>query len=127
MVFVIEAKYGFNQTTVSTFVKDIFKQNLLAMILMPIIYTSVIWIINNCGDQFYFYLWMFGNGAIIVFMIIFPNFISPLFNKFTKLGQEFEDFNSKKYKDEGKTDEEITGKYIVFFCWHLLFGKFSEK
>jgi STE24 endopeptidase len=86
MVFVLEEKYGFNKMTLTTFVKDILKQNMLALMFMPLLYGGIIWIIDNCGDQFYFYLWMFGNGAIIVFMIIFPNFISPLFNKFSALG-----------------------------------------
>lgn len=86
MVFVLEEKYGFNKMTMKTFLMDLFKQNMLALAFMPLIYAGAVWIINNCGDSFYFYLWMFGNGAIITFMIIFPNFISPLFNKFTALG-----------------------------------------
>lgn len=115
MVFVLEEKYGFNKTTLQTFVKDIFKQNMLAMVFMPLIYWGAVWIINNCGDSFYMYLWMFGNGAIIVFMIIFPNFISPLFNKFTSLGQEFSPFDAEKLKKDGKSEEEITGTKRLSF------------
>lgn len=50
MVFGLEQKYGFNKTTMPTFVKDILKQNMLAMIFMPLIYWGAVWIINNCGD-----------------------------------------------------------------------------
>jgi STE24 endopeptidase len=110
-VFVLEEKYGFNKTTLSTFIKDILKQNFLAVIFIPLIYSGAVWIIDNTGDSFYFYLWMFGNGAIIVFMIIFPNFISPLFNKFTALGQEFDKFDADQLKKDGKTEAEIKGKF----------------
>lgn len=55
---------------------------------------------------------MFGNGAIVVFMIIFPNFISPLFNKFTSLGEEFSPFDAEKLRKEGKSEDEIKGKFI---------------
>jgi STE24 endopeptidase len=110
-VFVLEEKYKFNKTDLKTFIGDIAKQNLLAVLFTPLIFSGAIWIIDNTGESFYFYLWMFGNGAIIVFMIIFPNFISPLFNKFTSLGKEFEDFDKEALKKEGKTAEEIVGKY----------------
>ena len=88
---------------------------MLAVMFTPLIYGGAVWIIDNTGESFYFYLWMFGNGAIIVFMIIFPNFISPLFNKFTALGQVFEEFDAKKLKEEGKSDEEIKGKCLDDF------------
>lgn len=105
--FGIEAKYGFNKTTVGTFIADILKSTVLGLVFEAPIYTAIIWIVQNGGDNFFWYLWIFGNILIILFMIIWPNFIAPLYNKFEPLGLGEE--ATEKEKDLRTRVEKIAG------------------
>ena len=73
--------------TKATFISDLIKTNLLTIAFIPLINYAALWIIENGGSNFHNYLWLFGNGALGLFMVIFPNFIQPLFNKFVSLGK----------------------------------------
>lgn len=105
--FTIEAKYGFNKTTLGTFISDQIKNTLLGLIFEAPIYSAMIWIVNNGGKNFFWYLWMFGNALIILFMIIWPNFVAPLYNKFEPLGQG--ENADEKEKDLRQRVEKIAG------------------
>lgn len=105
LTFGIEAKYGFNKTTIGTFVGDILKSSVLGLLFEAPIYRGMIWIIENGGKNFFWYLWLFGNSLIILFMIIWPNFIAPLYNKFEPLGENEE--ADEKEKDLRRRVEKI--------------------
>ena len=45
----------------------------------------VIWIIRSGGVYFYFYVWIFLCLVSVFLMTIYPVWIAPLFNKYTKL------------------------------------------
>lgn len=47
--------------------------------------SGVIWIIKNGGDYFVLYLWAFTMVMIMVMMLIYPEFIAPLFDKYSPL------------------------------------------
>ncbi|KXX73323.1 CAAX prenyl protease 1 [Madurella mycetomatis] len=101
--FVLEEKFGFNKQTPKLFVTDMIKSNILAVVLVPPILAGFLSIIKKTGNQFFYYLWMFG-AALQVFMItIYPIAILPLFNKLTPL-------------EEGKlkTDVEDLAKKLKF-------------
>lgn len=101
--FVLEEKFGFNKQTPKLFVTDMIKSNILAVALVPPILAGFLSIIKKTGNQFFYYLWMFG-AALQVFMItIYPIAILPLFNKLTPL-------------EEGnlKTDVEDLAKKLKF-------------
>ncbi|EFN86023.1 CAAX prenyl protease 1 homolog [Harpegnathos saltator] len=84
-IFVLEEKYGFNKQTVWFFTKDTIKQFIVIdLILFPLGY-SILWIIKNSGDYFYLYLWIFLMMFILLVMIIYPEVIAPLFDKYTPL------------------------------------------
>jgi STE24 endopeptidase len=83
--FVLEEKFGFNKQTPKLFVTDLLKTNLLAFVLAPPILAAFLAIIKKTGNQFFFYLMLFG-AALQVFMItIYPIAILPLFNKLSPL------------------------------------------
>ena len=83
--FVLEEKFGFNKQTPKLFITDIIKSNLLAVVMVPPLLSAFLAIIKKTGDQFFFYLWVFG-AAVQVFMItIYPVAILPLFNKLSPL------------------------------------------
>ena len=83
--FVIEERYGFNRTTVRTFVLDMAKGILLAVILGGPILALILFLFEKAGSSAW--LWCWGAVAIIqiIMMFIAPYVIMPLFNKFTPL------------------------------------------
>ena len=86
--FVIEEKFGFNRTTVKTFIMDKLKGWLLGAIIGGGLMSLIIWIYESTGNMFWLYAWI----AISLFMIFFTMFYSsiivPLFNKQTPLKAE---------------------------------------
>ena len=93
--FVIEEKFGFNRTTVKTFITDIIKGSLLGLIIgVPLLYV-ILWLMEQAGDQWWIYTWLVISGFSLFMMWIYPTWIAPLFNKFEPL-------------EEGETLERIT-------------------
>ncbi|KAK5661543.1 hypothetical protein OQA88_11448 [Cercophora sp. LCS_1] len=101
--FVLEEKFGFNKQTPQLFVADMVKSNLLMVVLAPPILSGFLGIIQKTGDQFFYYLWMFGAGLQVFMITIYPIAILPLFNKLSPL-------------EEGKlkTDVEDLAKKLQF-------------
>ncbi len=83
--FVIEEKFGFNKTTVKTFILDKIKGLLMTAILGGGILALIIWFYQQTQEQF----WLFAWGMITVFTIFmnlfYARLIVPLFNKQTPL------------------------------------------
>jgi STE24 endopeptidase len=83
--FVIEEKFGFNNTTIKTFCTDIVKGLLLSILIgTPILYL-ILWFFETTGDFAWLYAW--AGLTVISFLLQFlaPVLIMPLFNKFTPL------------------------------------------
>ncbi|XP_076762484.1 CAAX prenyl protease 1 homolog isoform X2 [Xylocopa sonorina] len=70
--FVIEQKHGFNKETPLFFVKDQLLKFVVREIIAVLLLCSVIWIIKNGGDYFFFYLWIFIIFASLFMMILYP-------------------------------------------------------
>jgi STE24 endopeptidase len=83
--FIIENKYGFNKTTAKTYVLDLIKSIILALIIGGIIYSCILWFFGKFETWAWFFCWI----ALIVFQLflnfIAPVVIMPLFNKFIPL------------------------------------------
>ena len=83
--FVIEQKFGFNNTNVKTFILDKLKGWLLAIIIGGGLIALLVLIYNVFGNNFWWIAWI----ALSVFMIFITMFYStlivPLFNKQTPL------------------------------------------
>merc|ERR1719161_359517 len=86
--FVVEAKHGFNKMTLSLFVVDFFKSELISYVLGGLLIPLIIYIVHWGGERFYLYLWGFVQCLIFAFMWIYPNIIQPMFNKFEALKDE---------------------------------------
>merc|ERR1711981_1283569 len=83
--FVLEEKRGFNQQTALFYVKDQIKKFIISQIItMPMI-AAVIKIVYWGGEFFFIYLWAFVVGFSLFMLIIYPEFIAPLFDKYTPL------------------------------------------
>lgn len=83
--FVIEQKFGFNTTTVKTFILDKIKSWLLAVVLGGGILAFIVWIYGATGSWFWFIAWMAISGFSIFMSLFYSNIIVPLFNKQTPL------------------------------------------
>jgi len=82
--FFVEQRYGFNNTKVTLFIKDILKSLVLMIVfLYPIIFSSI-YIISNV-TAFFLYLFVFIVTVQILLAVIYPALIQPLFNKFSPL------------------------------------------
>jgi STE24 endopeptidase len=85
--FIIESRYGFNRTTVKTFITDILKTLLLTLLLgVPLLY-GVLSIFQYAGAFAWLYCWIAVSFFILVVQFIAPAWIMPLFNKFTPLAE----------------------------------------
>jgi len=93
--FVIEEKFGFNRTTIKTFISDMIKASLLGLAIgVPLLYV-ILWLMQQTGDQWWIYTWLVISGFSLFMMWIYPTWIAPIFNKFEPL-------------EEGETLKRIT-------------------
>jgi STE24 endopeptidase len=83
--FVIEERFGFNQTTWPTFLLDLAKGVLLAVLLgMPLL-AGVLVFFEYAGANAWWFCWMAVTLYMLGVQFIAPTWIMPLFNKFTPL------------------------------------------
>ncbi len=83
--FIIEEKFGFNKTTLKTFLVDKIKGWLMSAILGGLLLSIIIWFYESVGSNFWLYAW--GIIAVFIFFInmFYARLIVPLFNKQTPL------------------------------------------
>jgi STE24 endopeptidase len=83
--FVIEERFGFNKTTVRTFILDHLKGFALSSIIGGPIFAAVLAFFKYAGPSAWFYCWIVVTGFTLILQYIAPTWIMPLFNKFTPL------------------------------------------
>lgn len=80
--FVIEETFGFNKTTVKTFVTDMIKGIILSLIIGVPLLAAILLFFEHMGPYAWLTCWI----TVVVFMLIMqflvPTVIMPLFNKF---------------------------------------------
>lgn len=86
--FVLEKKFGFNRTTPKTFIIDLIKQIVLSIILGTPLIWVILWFMDSAGAAWWLYAWGTWLGFGLLMTWAYPNFIAPLFNKFTPLNNE---------------------------------------
>ena len=85
--FYIEQRFGFNRTTSAIFMTDLLKQMALTLIIGTPLIALVLWLMQNAGTYWWFYVWLVWTGFGLLMMWAYPAFIAPLFNKFTPLDE----------------------------------------
>lgn len=83
--FVIEEKFGFNKSTLSTIFSDMFKGALLGVILGAPLLALILWLMQSAGDWWWVYAWAALSAFSLLMMWAYPKFIAPIFNKFSPL------------------------------------------
>lgn len=83
--FVLEERFGFNRTRPATFVLDLLKGLILAIILGGPLLACVLALFGFIGPRAWFYCWLVVIIFIFTVQFIAPTWILPFFNKFSPL------------------------------------------
>lgn len=83
--FVIEEKFGFNKTTVKTFILDKVKGWGIGIVIGGGLLALIVWIYTISGNWFWLIAWGAISGFSIFMSLFYSNLIVPLFNKQTPL------------------------------------------
>ncbi len=79
--FVIEERFGFNKTTVKTFILDKLKSWMLGIIMGGGILAVIVWFYTLTGQNFWIFAWIFISIYTVFMYMFYSNLIVPLFNK----------------------------------------------
>ena len=83
--FGLEARFGFNKTTVKLYVADKLKGLMLGLVIgVPFLYV-VLWLMEAMGRYWWIWAFVFICGFELLMIVVYPTFIAPLFNKFEPL------------------------------------------
>ena len=99
-IFVIEEKYGFNKTTIKTFITDKLKGYALGAIVGGGLLSLLIYLVLAIGPSFWIWFAIIAAVFILFVNMFYTSLILPLFNKLTplqdgELKAAIEDFSRK--------------------------------
>ncbi|MBN1159442.1 MAG: M48 family metallopeptidase [Bacteroidales bacterium] len=84
-IFVIEERFGFNKTTLRTFVLDKIKGWGLGALIGGGLLALVVWFYTQTGSMFWIYAWIAATVFSVFMALFYSSLIVPLFNKQTPL------------------------------------------
>lgn len=79
--FHIEEKFGFNRTSVKTYMLDLVKGMILSGIIGGILLTALVWFYEWAGTLFWLYAWVGITAFSVCISMFYSQLIVPLFNK----------------------------------------------
>ncbi len=83
--FVIEERFGFNRTTVRTFVGDLVKGLVLSVVVGAPLLASVLWLFDRLDHLAWLVCWAVASAYTLIVQWLGPRFLLPLFNRFEPL------------------------------------------
>jgi STE24 endopeptidase len=86
--FRLEARFGFNRTTLKLFLADLGKSLLLAVLLGTPLLLATLTLMERAGQLWWVWAWLLWLAMMFFMTWAFPAFIAPLFNKFSPLKDE---------------------------------------
>jgi STE24 endopeptidase len=84
-IFVIEEKYGFNKTTIKTFITDKLKGYFLGALIGGPLLALLIYLVQVIGPNFWIWFAVIASVFILFMNMFYTTLILPLFNKLTPL------------------------------------------
>lgn len=109
--FVIEEKFGFNKTTLKTFILDKIKGWIMTIVIGGLLLSLVIWFFQWAGKSFWVYTWVLIALFTMFMNLFYSKLIVPIFNK-----QEPLETGSLKQKIEtyaGKVGFELKNIFVI--------------
>ena len=83
--FVLEERFGFNQTTLKLYLVDKLKGLFLAALIgIPFLF-GLLWFMGETGPYWWLWAFLFIFAFQILMVVVYPMLIAPLFNKFEPL------------------------------------------
>jgi len=86
--FVVEARFGFNRSSVGLYLADTLKQGAVFLILGTPLIALLLWLVIHAGHWWWLYGWLTWTVFTSAMMWLYPTWIAPLFNRFTPLEDE---------------------------------------
>lgn len=83
--FNLEKRFGFNKMTQSLFFLDSLKSIFINFTLSLPLLWIILLLMEKSGTFWWFYAWIIWSSFQFLMLVLYPNFIAPLFNKFTPL------------------------------------------
>ena len=109
--FYIEEKYGFNKTTLKTYLSDMAKQIIITPIIAIPLLLGLFFFMDKSGS----FWWIYATGFLVavqfIMIILYPVLIAPLFNKFTPL--EDGELKTRLLSLAGKTGFKTNGIFMM--------------
>jgi len=83
--FRIEERFGFNRTTLPTWLGDLAKGIAVAAVLgLPLVFV-VLWLMRSAGTYWWVFAWIAWMAFQLLVLVLYPTVIAPLFNRFSPL------------------------------------------
>jgi STE24 endopeptidase len=83
--FALEARFGFNKTSLGLYLTDKLKGLVLGLLIgVPFLFV-ILWLMQATGSLWWIWAFVFISGFQLSMIVIFPTFIAPWFNKFEPL------------------------------------------
>ena len=114
--FVLEEKYGFNKTSIKTFLLDKLKGYALGSIIGGLLITILLYLIQSIGPNFWIWFALIAIAFIFLVNMFYSSIILPLFNKLTPLEE-----------GELKTNIEVFAKKVNFPLDNILVMDGSKR
>lgn len=83
--FGIEKKFGFNKMTLGLWFSDLIKDLILSFVIKTIMLIVLVFVFKTFADMWWLPIWCFMILFSLAMQVIYPQFIAPLFNKFSPL------------------------------------------
>jgi len=84
-IFVIEERFGFNKTTIGTFIADKIKGYIIGGLIGAILLIVLMYLVNKFGPTFWIWFGIVAALFVISINMFYTSLILPLFNKLTIL------------------------------------------
>jgi STE24 endopeptidase len=83
--FRIEERFGFNRTTLWTWLADLAKGLAVAAVLgLPLAFV-VLWLMRGAGAYWWLFVWFAWMAFQLLVLVLYPTVIAPIFNRFSPL------------------------------------------
>lgn len=82
--FRLEERFGFNKMTIGLWLSDRIKGMLITMILAFPLLLAILWVVG-LSPWWWLYAFIGIFAFQLIMLVVYPNYIMPLFNKFTEL------------------------------------------
>jgi STE24 endopeptidase len=109
--FVIEERFGFNETTPKTFVLDLLKSIALGVAIGGPLLAVILWFFQSTGPYGWVYAWVVVTGVMLLLQFFAPRYLMPIFNDFEPLEEGELRENILSYADE--VDFPVSEVYVM--------------